>query len=83
VCYELDHFLLRQLGLFPVTARAEAGELGKVMFGMKAQIPGKLVFPLAQSLVGKLLNGSTALADHEAMAAFSGIQAALHESATG
>jgi len=71
------------LRLFPVTARTEAGKLRNVILGMKAQIPGKLVFPSAQSGVGEFLNGSTVLADHEAMAAFSSIQATLHKSATG
>jgi hypothetical protein len=49
---------------------------------MKAQILGKLILPLAQSLVGKFLNGPTVLADHEAMATLSRTQAALHESTT-
>ena len=83
VCYALAHCLFRQLGLFPVAAGAEARELGKVMFGMKAQIPGKLIFPLAQSLIGKFLNDATVLADHEAMASLSRAQATLHKSATG
>ena len=47
VCYEPDHLLLRQLRLSAVTARTEAGKLGNVVFGMKAQTVGKLVFPLA------------------------------------
>ena len=83
VCYELDHSLLGQLRLSTVAARTEAGKLRNLVFGMKAQTLGKLVFPLAQSLVGKLLNGATVLADHEAVAALSSIQAAFHESTAG
>jgi len=83
LCYSLAHFLFCQLRLFPVTAGAESREFGKMMFGVKAQIPGKVIFPLTQSFVGKFLNGSTVLADHEAMAAFYSIQAALHKSTAG
>ena len=54
-----------------------------MMLGMKTQTPGKVVFLSAQFLVGKFLNRSTILADHEAMAAFYGIQAALHKSTAG
>jgi hypothetical protein len=50
---------------------------------MKAQVLSKLIFPVAQSLVGKLLNDPTVLADHEAMTALSSSQAALHKSAAG
>jgi hypothetical protein len=71
------------LRLFTVTARTKAGKFGNVILGMKAQIVGKLVFPLTQSLVGKFLNGSTVLTDHEAVAALPSLQAALHKSATG
>jgi len=54
-----------------------------MMLGMKAQIPSKLVFTLTQSFVGKLLDSSTVLANHEAMAAFYSIQAAFDKSTAG
>ena len=62
---------------------AESREFRKMMFGVKAQILGKLVFLSTQFFVGKFLNGSTVLADHEAMAAFRSIQATPHEAAVG
>jgi hypothetical protein len=54
-----------------------------MMFGMKAKIPGQVVFLLAQFFVGKFSNGSAVLADHEAMAAFYSVQATLHKSTAG
>lgn len=53
------------------------------MLGMKAQISSKVVFFLAQSLVGKFLYRSTILTNHETMAALCSTQAALHKSAAG
>jgi hypothetical protein len=70
-------------GLFSITPGAESGEFGKMMFGMKAKIPGEVVFLSTQFFIGKFSNGSALLADHEAMAAFCGIYATLHKSAAG
>jgi hypothetical protein len=61
----------------------DSGEFGEMMFGVKPQTPGKFVFPLAQSFIGKFLNGSTVLADHEPMAAFRSIQVTFDKSTTG
>jgi len=49
---------------------------------MKAKILGKLIFLPAQSFIGKLLECSTAVADHKAMTAFLAAQVAFHESTT-
>jgi hypothetical protein len=70
-------------GLFLVTPGTESGEFGKMMFGMKAKTTGEVVFLLAQFFIGEFSNGSALLADHEAMAAFYGIQATLYKSAAG
>jgi hypothetical protein len=53
------------------------------MLGVEAQMPSKIAFLSAQLFVGKFLNHSAVLADHEAMATLCGIQAALHKSAAG
>jgi hypothetical protein len=70
-------------GLFFVTLGAESREFRNMMLGMEAQIPSKVVFLLTQFFVGKFLNGSAVVADHEAMATFYSIQATLHKSAAG
>jgi len=37
-------FLILLMELFSITPGAESGEFRKMIFGMKAKIPGKLVF---------------------------------------
>ncbi len=73
--------IFRQLLL--TAAGAESGEFRKMTVRSKAKILGNLAFLSTQLLVGKFLSGSALLAGHEAMAALSSIQAALHKSAAG
>ena len=54
-----------------------------MMFGMKAKIPGNVIFLLTQPLVGKFPDCPALLTDHEAVAALHVIQAAFYESAAG
>jgi len=44
-----------------------------MMFGIETQIFRKSIFFLTQCFIGKFLNGSTVLANHEPMAALRGI----------
>jgi predicted outer membrane protein len=52
-------------------------------FGVEAKIPGKLAFLVTQVFVGKLLERSTAAADHEPMAPFFAANSTLNESTAG
>jgi hypothetical protein len=61
------------LRLSPVTVGAESIEFGKMMLGVKAEIPSEVVLLSAQFLVGEFLNRSAVLADHEAMTSFCSI----------
>jgi hypothetical protein len=54
-----------------------------MLLGVEAQMPSNVVFLPAQFFVGKFLNRSAVLANHEAMATLCGIQAALHKSTAG
>jgi len=50
---------------------------------MKATIPGKVAFFMAQVLIGKFLNSATVLADHESVASYIVAQSAPYKSASG
>jgi len=50
---------------------------------MKAKIPGRLAFVSAQFLVGKLLERSTAAAEHESMAPFLTLDGTLNKPTAG
>jgi hypothetical protein len=54
-----------------------------MMVGVKAKIESNLAFLSAQCLVSELLDGSTLLADHEAMATFCITQVTLYKSTAG
>ncbi len=54
-----------------------------MILSMKAKILGKLVFVLAQFLIGKFLERSAAGADHEPMAPFFTLNGTLNKPAAG
>jgi hypothetical protein len=74
-------FLLPNLPF--IATSTKPGRLSKVIFSMKAKVLGELVFPSAQSLIGKLLDDSALTADDKPMTTHLVCQAALHEPAAG
>jgi len=68
---------------FLVAVGTKAGRFRKMIFSMKAEILGEPVLLSAQPLVGKLLKGSTAAADHEPMAPFFCANSTLNKSTAG
>lgn len=46
VGYSLEHFLFSESALFSITLGAESGEFRKMMFGVKAEVLGKVALPL-------------------------------------
>ncbi len=76
----LDVFPLFQ---FLTAIQAQPARFGKMVLSMKAKILGKLAFLSAQFFVGKLLERSTAAAEHEPMAPFLTLDGTLNKPTAG
>lgn len=68
---------------FLMAIQAQPARFRKMVLSMKAKIPGRLAFLSAQFLVGKLLERSTAAAEHESMAPFLTLDGTLNKSTAG